>query len=107
MNTQTERLYNAPNETTVTMKVLIMIKYYWASGETIAAAWKSLQGFSGLTVREMKRDKHLIYAAFNVKANDESNDDDLTVNTYVSEMGSICYHKDYPPFLIHEHKIKK
>lgn len=106
MNDKANRNYNSPEGITIVPQVLIMIAHYWAKGKTIAEAWKNLQGYSGLTLRQMKRDSHIIYTVFDYTADDESEKEEKEVCTYINEMGSICYHQDYPPITIVEHKRK-
>lgn len=94
--------FNAPTGAKVEPVILVMIQYYWARGETIAEAWKKLGEISGRTVASLKRETHLIYSAFDYITDDE----ETTVKSYINDMGSTCYHKDYPPSIIVEHKAK-
>lgn len=94
--------FNAPDGAEVKPVILVMVQYYWGRGETIAEAWKKVSEVSGRTVAKLKRDSHLIYSAFDYITDDE----ETTVKTYINDMGSTCYHRDYPPTIIVEHKAK-
>jgi len=93
-------LFNAPEGVTIIPGVLIMINHYWARGATIGEAWINVRKESCKTVAQMKKGQYLVHAIFNYK----TDDDETTVFTYVNNMGSLCYHKDYPPHLIDQKK---
>ena len=104
MENQKRRLFNAPEGTKVVPKILIMVRYYWGSADTIENAWKRVNQESGVSVARMKRESHVIYSCFDYI---NENDDELTVTSYINEMGAICYHRDYPPTVIHQYKKKE
>lgn len=97
--------FNAPEGAQVKPVILVMIQYYWGRGETIAEAWQKVSDVSGRTVASLKRETHLIYSAFDYIV-DGDDDHEMTVKTYINDMGSTCYHRDYPPTVIVEFKAK-
>lgn len=101
MEKQTKRnKFNAPEGVTIVPGILIMAEHFWGRGSTIDDAWKSLQKEKGGTVARLKKQAHLIYSVLHYKS--ENKDD--SVFTYINELGNICYHRDYPPHLIHTKK---
>lgn len=101
MNTETNESYNAPEGTEIVTGVLILIANYWAKGATINEAWKALTEFSGRGKREIQRGEHIIYTYFDIVAKEPAKDKELTVRTYVNDMGGVTYPSAYPAIEIH------
>ena len=103
MNTKTRRKrYNAPAGAQVIPVILILINHYWGKGATIEEAWTNVRKEAGGTVAKLKREPHIIYSGFDYVTVDK----ETTVKMYVDGMGAPCYHRDYPPTIIHKHKTK-
>lgn len=79
----------------VKVKIMVVIPHYWAKGGTIDEAWRNVRDIAGGTLREHKKDKHIIYVCFDKE--------DGSISTYLDDLGmNVSYPSGFPPIVIHK-----